>query len=211
MALAQPRWSQLKKIAHCRCRSRSSGYTECRRKPLAQFLGTHGSPACSSARRWRRKSGPATQLQPAKAETLGAPATAGGNRRRYPNGPRSTAPCTRRSSLSSGSSTGSRGRFAARTVPSIPRPAYLDAIRAELTGLSLALGPADACYFSTGPRGSDMFAERPVQIDIAAALSALKPLLESEAVLKVGQNVEVRHQRVCPQRHRRSAGRRYDW
>ena len=35
-----------------------------------------------------------------------------------------------------------------------------------------------------------MFAERPVQVEMAAALSALKPLLESDAVLKVGQNIK---------------------
>jgi DNA polymerase-1 len=35
-----------------------------------------------------------------------------------------------------------------------------------------------------------MFAEKPVQVDKAAALSALKPLLESDAVLKVGQNIK---------------------
>src|SRR5690606_21297613 len=62
--------------------------------------------------------------------------------------------------------------------------------RAELTGISMALGPNDACYVPLGHGGSDMFAERPVQIDKAAALSALKPLLESDAVLKVGQNIK---------------------
>ena len=35
-----------------------------------------------------------------------------------------------------------------------------------------------------------MFAERPVQIDRGRALAALKPLLESDAVLKVGQNIK---------------------
>src|SRR4029079_1424883 len=41
-----------------------------------------------------------------------------------------------------------------------------------------------------GHGGSDMFAEKPVQVDKATALSALKPLLESDAVLKVGQNIK---------------------
>jgi DNA polymerase-1 len=35
-----------------------------------------------------------------------------------------------------------------------------------------------------------MFAEAPVQIPREAALAALKPLLESDAVLKVGQNIK---------------------
>ncbi|MGZ3259506.1 MAG: DNA polymerase, partial [Croceibacterium sp.] len=66
----------------------------------------------------------------------------------------------------------------------------IDAMRAELAGVSLALGPNDACYIPLGHGGSDMFAERPDQIDKAAALAALKPLLESDAVLKIGQNIK---------------------
>ncbi len=64
----------------------------------------------------------------------------------------------------------------------------LDAIRAQLVGVSLALGPNDACYIPLDHGGSDMFAERPEQIDKHAALALLKPLLESDAVLKVFQN-----------------------
>ncbi len=64
----------------------------------------------------------------------------------------------------------------------------LDPMRAGLCGISLALGPNDACYIPLGHGGSDMFAERPEQIEEAAALAALKPLLEDEAVLKVFQN-----------------------
>ena len=80
--------------------------------------------------------------------------------------------------------------FAARLVAIDTETSDLDAMRAELTGVSLALGPNDACYIPLGHGGSDMFAERPVQVEMAAALSALKPLLESDAVLKVGQNIK---------------------
>ncbi|MGN6498528.1 MAG: DNA polymerase, partial [Tsuneonella sp.] len=66
----------------------------------------------------------------------------------------------------------------------------LDAMRAELAGISLALGPNDACYIPLGHGGSDMFAEKPVQIERRAAYSALRPLLESDAVLKVGHNIK---------------------
>ncbi len=63
-------------------------------------------------------------------------------------------------------------------------------MKAELVGISLALGPNDACYIPLGHGGTDMFAEKPVQVDRAEALRRLKPLLESDAVLKVGQNIK---------------------
>lgn len=80
--------------------------------------------------------------------------------------------------------------FAARVVAIDTETSALDPMRAELVGISLALGPNDACYVPLGHGGSDMFAERPLQIDRTAALGALKPLLESDAVLKVGQNIK---------------------
>jgi DNA polymerase-1 len=66
----------------------------------------------------------------------------------------------------------------------------LDAMRADLAGISLALGPNDACYIPLGHGGSDMFAEKPEQVPLGQALERLKPLLESDAVLKVGQNIK---------------------
>ncbi|NML94541.1 DNA polymerase I [Novosphingobium olei] len=80
--------------------------------------------------------------------------------------------------------------FDARIVAIDTETSALDSMRAELVGVSLALGPNDACYIPLGHGGSDMFAERPEQIDRLVALRALKPLLESDAVLKVGQNVK---------------------
>ena len=80
--------------------------------------------------------------------------------------------------------------FAARAVAIDTETSSIDAMRAELAGVSLALGPNDACYIPLGHGGSDMFAERPDQIDRAEALALLKPLLESEAVLKIGQNIK---------------------
>ncbi|MBU2588755.1 MAG: DNA polymerase I, partial [Alphaproteobacteria bacterium] len=83
--------------------------------------------------------------------------------------------------------------FAARVVAVDTETTALDAMRAELVGVSLALGPNDACYIPLGHHniaggGDDMFAQKPQQVGMAAALAALKPLLEDEAVLKVFQN-----------------------
>jgi DNA polymerase-1 len=77
---------------------------------------------------------------------------------------------------------------AARLVAVDTETSSLDAIRADLVGVSLALGPNDACYIPLGHGGSDMFAEKPQQVDRTAAITALKPLLESDAVLKIFHN-----------------------
>jgi len=74
----------------------------------------------------------------------------------------------------------------------------LDAQRAELVGVSLALTPGRACYVplghsAAGPDGElDLGAKAaaPPQIPRARALAALKPLLEHPGVLKVGQNIK---------------------
>jgi len=63
-------------------------------------------------------------------------------------------------------------------------------MQADLVGVSLALGPNDACYIPLAHGGSDMFAEKPDQVDRDAAITALRPLLEDEAVLKIGQNIK---------------------
>lgn len=80
--------------------------------------------------------------------------------------------------------------FCARVVAIDTETSALDSMRAELVGVSLALGPNDACYIPLGHGSNDMFAEKPVQVDRNTALAALKPLLESDAVLKVGQNIK---------------------
>ncbi|CAN5399627.1 DNA polymerase I [soil metagenome] len=66
----------------------------------------------------------------------------------------------------------------------------VDATRAELVGISLALEPNKACYVPLGHGGTDMFAETPSQIDRARALAKLKPLFEDPAVLKIGHNLK---------------------
>ena len=66
----------------------------------------------------------------------------------------------------------------------------LDCVSCALVGISLAVGPNAACYIPVGHGGTDMFAERPEQLDKALVLAKLKPLLEDEAVLKIGQNLK---------------------
>ena len=90
----------------------------------------------------------------------------------------------------------------------------LDAMRAELVGVSLALDGGRACYIPLahkGPAGQGALElsgpeSEPAearQIPLADALAILKPVLEDPAVLKVGQNIKydmhvfARHG-VCP-------------
>ncbi|ACT57878.1 DNA polymerase I [Hirschia baltica] len=66
----------------------------------------------------------------------------------------------------------------------------LDAIGANLVGVSLALGPNDACYIPLGHTGDgDLLGDgAPEQMDMKLALGILKPMLEDPTILKVGQN-----------------------
>lgn len=66
----------------------------------------------------------------------------------------------------------------------------LDATRAELVGISLALHPNLACYIPVAHGGSDMFAQKPVQLDRNVVIAKLKPLFEDPAVLKIGHNLK---------------------
>ena len=69
----------------------------------------------------------------------------------------------------------------------------LDAMRAELVGVSLAIVPGKACYVPLGHRagdGLDFSDTKIVQLDRAAVVKKLKPLLEDPAVLKIGQNLK---------------------
>ena len=65
-----------------------------------------------------------------------------------------------------------------------------DPMACELVGVSMALAPNRACYVPLGHGNTDMFAETPPQVDRAAALAALKPLLADASVLKIGHNLK---------------------
>lgn len=80
--------------------------------------------------------------------------------------------------------------LAARLIAVDTETTSIDAMRADLAGISLSLGAGDACYIPLAHGGSDMFAQVPLQVPMDEALAMLKPLLESEAVLKIGQNIK---------------------
>jgi len=158
--------------------------------PLALFLETHGFT--SLLRRLDAGAGSPsrpTDLNPAKPSTPAARAPAGeANRQPLPDFPKID-----HSAYETVQTLGrleewiARAR-AAQMVAVDTETTALDPMRAELVGVSLALGPNDACYIPLGHGGSDMFAEKPQQVPMAEALAALKPLLEDEAVLKVFHN-----------------------
>jgi DNA polymerase-1 len=72
----------------------------------------------------------------------------------------------------------------------------LDAMQADLVGVSLAIAPGDACYVPLGHRsgggGLDFTGDGhgPPQIPMDEALADLKVLLEDPSVLKIGQNIK---------------------
>ena len=78
--------------------------------------------------------------------------------------------------------------IAARLVAVDTETTSLDAMEARLVGMSLALGPNDACYIPLAHGGQDLLSDRPEQVNFDDALSALKPMLEGDSVLKVFQN-----------------------
>ncbi len=72
----------------------------------------------------------------------------------------------------------------------------IDPMQAEICGIALALKPNDACYVPLGHKqsgdASGLFAAgiAPNQIKTADALDALRPLLESTGILKIGFNIK---------------------
>ncbi len=70
----------------------------------------------------------------------------------------------------------------------------LDAMQADLVGVSLALSPGKACYvpFTHVGEGGGLFGGEKIagQMDRKSALEKLKAMLENPAVLKIGQNLK---------------------
>jgi DNA polymerase-1 len=62
----------------------------------------------------------------------------------------------------------------------------IDYMQAELVGISLCVEPDEACYIPLSHR----YEGAPEQLDKAAVLDALKPLLEDPAIGKIGQNIK---------------------
>ncbi len=73
----------------------------------------------------------------------------------------------------------------------------LNAMRAELVGLSLSVEPGKACYIPVGhvggvAEGSLDFegVQTPKQLDRTLVLDRLRPILEDPSILKIGQNIK---------------------
>jgi DNA polymerase I len=86
--------------------------------------------------------------------------------------------------------------FEAGAVALDTETSSLDAMQAELVGLSLCVAPGKACYVPLAHRGpgkGDLFGGgelSPGQIKESDALALLKPLLEAPDVVKIGHNVK---------------------
>ena len=157
--------------------------------PLVEFLQTHGFT--SLLKRLGAGAGSperATVLHPAKAERAGDPGTAAGSRQPLPETPRVIRGAYATvQTLDALEEWVARAR-AARLVAVDTETSALDSMQADLVGVSLAIGPNDACYIPLAHGGSDMFDEKPEQIPLEDALAALRPLLADDAVIKVFQN-----------------------
>ncbi len=72
----------------------------------------------------------------------------------------------------------------------------IDPMQAEMCGIALSLAPNDACYIPLGHKqsgdGAGLFAAglAPDQIEASDAIEALRPLLESAGILKIGFNIK---------------------
>jgi DNA polymerase-1 len=163
-------------------------------EPLAAFLQTHGFT--SLLKRLGNGHGSperANNLNPVKADRAGDAGTARGNSQPLPEMPKvDRAAYETVQTLDRLEHWIARAR-AAQLVAVDTETSALDAMQADLVGVSLALGPNDACYIPLGHLnvdggGSDMFAEKPQQVPLDAAIAALKPMLEDDAILKVFQN-----------------------
>ncbi|UIP07074.1 DNA polymerase I [Erythrobacter sp. SDW2] len=160
-------------------------------EPLAAFLEKHGFT--SLLKRLGAGHGSperATNLNPAKPENSGAAASSDSNSQPLPELPEIDRSAYETVQTMERLEHWIAKCFATRTIAVDTETSALDAMRADLVGVSLATGPNEACYIPLGHGSSDMFAERPEQVPLDAALGALKPLLESDAVLKVGQNIK---------------------
>ena len=160
-------------------------------EPLAAFLEKHGfSSLLRRLDAGRGSPERPNDLDPAKAQIVGDEGTAEGNRQPAPE-----MPAVERSAYECVQTRDALDKWiekcaAARIIAVDTETSALDAMQADLVGISLAVGPNDACYIPLDHGGTDMFDQRPEQIARNEVLEALKPLLASDAVLKIGQNIK---------------------
>ncbi|KUR78150.1 DNA polymerase I [Novosphingobium sp. FSW06-99] len=153
--------------------------------PLAAFLSEHGFTSLLKKLGTRASAAAATHAAPVDDAT-----TPGGDRQPAPAWPPiDTAAYACVQDVPALEAWIARA-FAAGVVAIDTETSALDAVGADLVGISLSTGPGLACYIPLGHRGSDMFDEVPRQIDRDVACALLRPMLESDAVLKVGQNIK---------------------
>ncbi|QIQ87751.1 DNA polymerase I [Erythrobacter sp.] len=158
-------------------------------EPLAAFLEKHGFT--SLLRRLGNGHGSPERpnnLDPVGEKRAGEDGTAEGNRQPPPE-----MPAVDRSAYETVQTMDALERWierarAARLVAVDTETSSLDAMQADLVGVSLAVGPNEACYVPLAHGSADMFAEKPQQVERDAALAALGRLLADEAVIKVFQN-----------------------
>lgn len=160
-------------------------------EPLAAFLEKHGFS--SLLRRLDTGVGSpetATNLNPAKAVNAAAAPMQGAARQPLPEMPACDYEAYECVTTMEALQSWIQRAYAARRVAFDTETSGLDAMQADLCGISLAIAPNEACYIPLGHGGRDMFAEKPEQLDRDIALDRLKPLLESDSVLKIGQNAK---------------------
>lgn len=160
-------------------------------EPLAEFLTEHGFTSLLRRLTGGNGSpGPATQLHPSKPVNAAAAHVPAGTRQPAPDLPPVDLEAYECVQTVDALQRWIDRAFAARLVAVDTETSMLDAMRADLAGISLAIGPNQACYIPLGHGSADMFAETPEQVALPVAIAMLKPLLESDAVLKVGQNIK---------------------
>lgn len=160
-------------------------------QPLETFLQTHGFT--SLLKRLESGSGSperANNLNPTKADKPGDTGNAEGNRQSLPEMPKLDRTAYETVQTLDRLKAWVSRATQARLVAVDTETSSLDAMQARLVGISLALGPNDACYIPLAHGGSDMFDEKPSQVVSGDALAAVKPMLEDESVLKVFQNAK---------------------
>jgi len=68
----------------------------------------------------------------------------------------------------------------------------LDSMQADLVGVSLAVGPGEACYIPLDHKPADgaLLGGKVQQVALDRGLELLKPILENPAILKIGHNLK---------------------
>ncbi len=158
-------------------------------EPLAAFLEKHGFT--SLQRRLGAGSGSperANNLHPAQADKAGDTGSVEGNRQPLPEMPAVDRSAYATVQTIDALNTWVGRAIAARKVAVDTETSSLNAMQADLVGVSLGLGPNDACYIPLAHGGTDLLAEKPEQVEFEAALAALKPMLEHPSVTKIFQN-----------------------